>query len=147
MKPAIVYNVDDLKRSFVGKTFKEIRKELDATHKKLKEATGYTWDNQNWYIEDMFGQIQLSLYISKANGTLYDRAGTQHVDSLCHSDTFNETHLEIIKEALYGMANGDKKCNDCGKWTKETRDYGFAGVVCNSCFNPHKHKTANTAGD
>jgi len=147
MKPAIVFNISDLQRNFVGETFEDIYHQARDLHKALKQATGYTWDNQHWFIENMYGEVSLSLSLHNSSASLYDTSGAKFVDTLCGGGIFTEAHLEQIKEALYEMANGRTKCNSCKKWANDYKKYSFAGSVCNDCYDPNKHKGPDTRGD
>lgn len=146
MKPAIYYNINDLKQ-FVGKSFKEIYETTESLRKRVKEAAGYNWDNSHFFLQGISGNI-ISLSFSSNGISAYNDQGSEYILSVSGS-VFSAKDIRDLEGAVYNYAKGLRKCNECKEWvgTEHTKRYSFAGVVCVSCYKPAKHAGHDTRGD
>ena len=66
------------------------------------------------------------------------------------SVTITKDNLDWVKETLKeydSMLRDDRRrCNVCSKWfpAKDMHMYSFAGIVCETCYDPKKHLPPDT---
>ena len=144
MKPMVVYSIYDL-RDFIGKSYAEIYAYHNALWKHIKQATGYTWDNQHFSVEDVSGHIQINLSFSEGAIHMYTSHGGRSLgevrDSLPNeSDIFTEEVWSRIDDFVNNISEGKPYCSICHKWVDAVTHYSYAGAACSDCCNEFKNK-------
>lgn len=165
MRPEIHFDYLE-PRQWEGKTFKQLHGEMNELRKKVKDATGYFWDNSHFYINDCFGRPALTVGFYETNiafwnarngasiGSFYERTGKEKLlaavvgsDIFAVDAVFTEEMAKLIDEWTHKVSEGLTMCNECRGWFGEYRAYSYAGAVCNGCFDPKRHTMPDTMGD
>jgi len=110
------------------------------------KATGYTWDNSHFFIDDLCGRPTLKFCIYPVFDnyliSFYNARNNCTVKSFDRVPTQTE-----IREMLDKIWDDLNLCNKCGEWHKDGKNYSFAGWVCNDCYDENVHLPPDTRGD
>lgn len=126
-----------------GFSWLQIKDMLNEMRKAQKQALNYVWDNEHFYLDDLFGHpaIKFSIYSDGSGIGLWNARTNSNIGS------FKSFPDDIEVWLTRYIPEGYNKCNDCGKWVKEWKHYSFAGAVCLSCYDPTRHLPPDTRGD
>jgi len=124
------------------KNLKVLHEQMEALRIRVKEATGYTWDNCHYFITDVYGKPAISISFYSDGVNLWSAVtGT----SLGNLETLDHKLIETFVEEIQ---DGRDRCCQCEKWfSKPLKRYSYAGAVCPGCYNPKVHLTPDTSGD
>lgn len=127
----------------------KVSEQLEALRKSLKDACGYRYDNDHFYLEDMYGRPLIRFNVTPDSAVFYDVTGTIFLFSFT-KERWEKTPVacyERIQDALDALGEGKKLCYECGSWVEEGKQFGFTGFVCNDCYDPLKHRPPDMKGD
>jgi len=147
MKPALIIEQQEvmlrpLKWFIDGSPEEDSYNEI---RKKLKKATGYTWDNSILKWSNLFGDIFCFSvnYCSSTEWliTLWNAAGNTAIVSLSQDirdERLTDENYHLLAKTTEDFTRGFINCSGCGKQQEyrliNTQRY-FAGVYCNECWN------------
>ena len=151
MEAIITVDLSDFRRWERAKaTLLDVCHELMAAERKAAKSTDQIGDaviivvdNDGWPTLKL-GAMAPPEY-SALSMSFYDRLG--RVGLIDYNEKLpTERDVDRI---MINVSQGKRICNECGGWKTFSRmhTYSFAGVVCNKCFDPKKHKQADTRGD
>jgi hypothetical protein len=144
--PSVVFNYMcglEFYRQFDG--FSSLSKAATRLHRKLKNATGYTWDNENYVISDIYGKPVVAISFWEDSVSLYGITGSPQILKIINWEDLPK----VIDSVVKNVSDGKYRCNECGKWVKKEKmkTYSFAGIVCSSCYDSKRHLPPDTRGD
>ena len=138
-------------RAWVGKTHTELSKEMEALRVRVKEASGYPYDNSHFIIDDISGHPALTLLFSNNPDYPYLSVWSA-INGVCIGEIgsgkkWTDKDSKTIEDWVWHVNSGLTRCNECSKWVGHINHYSFAGGVCDDCYNPQKHLPPDTSGD
>lgn len=116
---------------------------LNELSLKVKDAIGYDWDNNHYFVTNIFGRLALQLYFYE-DGSGID--AWEYNSGVSVGQIMSYDHLAY----LVGLSTeGRAPCYECKQPTKtnELVHFGFTGGVCRKCYKPDKHLPPDTRGD
>ena len=133
-------------RKWKGVTLVDLYNIHEALRKKVKDASNYQYDNDNFYIDGLCGKPALEVSFTPDDICFWNAKTGRYIGSV--TDTTN-TSSKLIDEMICNVSNGMDKCDECGTWqpSNEMKSFSYAGVVCKNCYNPKKHLQPDTRGD
>lgn len=155
MIPAIIVRTEEICSS--NQTLENLYSTLREKRIAIKEAFGYPFDNEYFFLSDITGNIYARFSISKIEKSkafpgprysytlsLYDLSGQHHIGYFAR--TPSSTDLDTIADHI---AKHRLRCDQCHEWrlAKNLLTYSFAGTICKKCYNPKKHLPPDTRGD
>jgi hypothetical protein len=132
---------------WINKPLSQLYKEMDELRKKVKVASGYTWDNSHFFINSIYGRPALQVGFYNGSISFWNAETGTSIDSFSE---FGREESNKVNEWISHIEKHEIQCNDCGEWVKKSEEgqyYSFAGFVCNKCYNPKVHLPPNTKGD
>jgi len=120
----------------------QLRHSMEVMRMGVKAHTGYRWDNNHFFIDDIFGHPALKVVVMEGDMCLWEANFNTHVGDF-------ETIPPDIDEWIRRIAEKKVRCSECGEWfgAGEWRHFSFAGAVCEADYNPAKHKGPDTRGN
>jgi hypothetical protein len=126
--------------------------DLEENRKKLKEISGYTFDNSYFRFDNIYG-TEFSFHINEksiwnSKERKFDKLGIFDIGVWDYTGRIhvfdgkipNENRNEFIND-LFSVcekwSKGEKKCDDCGKWInyQENKSHRyFAATYCTECW-------------
>jgi hypothetical protein len=148
MTPQIHFDYTE-PRNWIGKTFVQIKNEMENLRIAIKNASGYFWDSQNFFIDDISGKPALRVQFWPDNISLWNATNGRGIQTIQSDENgiFTEDDYNKLYTCVVKVANGFTQCASCNDWVKEYKPYSFAGAVCLTCFDPERHKGPDTRGD
>jgi len=140
VEPRIIYSIYSL-RDFIGKSYAELHTHHKALWKRIKEATGYTWDNQHYSIADISGHAQIDILFYERNISMYTSHGGKslgEVKDIFSSDIFTEEAWNKFDTFIKKISEGKSYCCRCHKWVDTITSYSYAGAACAECCDDYK---------
>ena len=118
----------------------------NALREKVKDASGYYYDNSHFYIDDLCGHPALTVLFEPTCISFWNAKTGRCIGGIL--DT-TDTSLKLIDDMIHNVSDGRDRCSECGVWqpSNEMKSFGYAGVVCKNCYNPKKHLQPDTRGD
>lgn len=121
------------------------------TFKKLKEITGYKFDNRHLKWSDIFGDMfAINVYYQMKTKTygeqwyihVWDAKGNTTIATITQDvvnkeeDYINNKSFEILQKKTKSYSQGIVDCSDCKKEMKNEEVSGryFAGIFCKDCW-------------
>ena len=147
MEPQIHFNTNDV-REWEGKAYSQLHKEMDSLRIKVRDASGYRWDNSHFYIDDGFGKPAIKVLFHDGGISFWNAingvALATYCGEMCVSGLVSAIQYWIDK-----IERGLAQCQECKGWVKceAIHQFDFAGGVCDKCYNPKKHLPPDTRGD
>lgn len=123
-----------------GFTFQQIKEALEELRVATKKATGYFWDNEHIFVDDIYGKPALQIMVHEDGIDLWETNHGTHVG------TFVEIPEDITKLINNEIHEGKVRCSEGGEWVKKFIKYSYAGAVCHEHFDPKKHKAPDSSG-
>jgi|SRR5215471_4456911 len=151
MYPQIHFNYLE-PATWLGRSTKELRLEMEALRRQIKDAVGYQWDSTHFYIDNIYGRpaLQIDFYDREeaipAWNALNGRA--IHMPAAPEGIITKEI-VKALSEAQHKVTEGFTQCNVCYEWisAEAMNPFSFAGAVCDGCYDPKRHLPPDTRGD
>ena len=116
-------------------TFKQLYDQTEKLRIAAKKALGYTWDNTHFHVADGWGMVALQIQFDQEGISVWDVAGRD----MPYIEKLDDKTIKFYRNALDKIHEGYMHCNQCGKWVKKGRHYGYCGFACNKCYDPKVH--------
>lgn len=119
-----------------------LSKALEELRIRVKEASGYTWDNGHFFIDDVCGMPAIEFAVTADSFSMWE---ANHNTSIGDFTSIPNDLSVMVNEHI---AAGAVRCSECGGWFGEGKwvSYSFAGAVCNKDYDPAKHKGPDSSG-
>ncbi len=132
-------------------TLKALDEELEALNHRVKEASGYRWDNPHWFFDDSRGKpaIQFIICHNQKDGyvmSLWNAVTGTSIKESIKDPVWTPEHSKLIRGLSEKIADDLVQCLECGEWVPKYIHYSFAGAVCEKCYDPKKHLPPDTSG-
>jgi hypothetical protein len=126
----------------------ELEAESEKIRIKVKEATGYAWDNSHFMIDDSYGYPALSIMFGGNSISVWNAKNRRSIGRLA-GDEFTKEHARTLEGWADKVQELLTRCNECKQWVKEGewKAYSYAGAVCLSCYDSEKHQWPSTMHD
>ena len=146
MEPQIHYGNSE-PRFWVGKSTKELYDEMEKLRIAVKNASGYTWDNSQFFIDDGCGHVALTVLFMEKEISFWNEKTGSTMGSFV--GVFSQEDYDRVREWIRNIEDDLVKCNECDAWVKKEKGhfYSWAGFVCNKCYDPKVHVGPDTRGD
>lgn len=132
-------------RQWIGKDLKDLDKEMNELRVKVRDATNYRWDNSHFFIDSYIAhKTALEVLFSPSSITFWNAVNGCAISGFTE---FGKEEAKQVSEWIKNITEGLTQCNECKKWVKEYTHYGFAGAVCEDCYDPNRHLPPDTSGD
>jgi hypothetical protein len=145
MEPQIHFSTSDI-RKWEGKATYQLHEEMDSLRVKVRDASGYRWDNSHFFIDDGFGKPALKVLFYGDGISFWNARNGVALDTFTRLTWAADTS-EAIREWVDKIEKGLTRCQDCKGWVKHINHFDFAGGVCDKCYNPKIHLPPDTRGD
>jgi hypothetical protein len=148
MHPEIHFSRSELRHKWEGQTFTALKEAMNTLRKKVKEATGYFWDNDHYFIDDTYGRPALKIMFQDDCVSIWSARNDSNFGSLRTANgIIDRSIFDSLDVYVDNVAKGLTQCSDCADWVEKFKRYSFAGAVCETCYNPSRHKGPDTRGD
>lgn len=128
------------------KPLKELYVEMEELRKKVRQASGYTWDNSHFFINSIYGKPALQVLFSEDSLSFWNAETGSSMGSF---EQYTNDEAREVSDWISHIEEHEIQCNQCKEWVKnkDGHYYSFTGFVCNKCYNPKVHLSPNTRGD
>lgn len=119
-------------------------------HANLQKATGYTWGNDHFYIDDICGRPTMKIGFYADQFTFWAVHNGQTIITIDNNAWMNFRSITIseIDDCISNLSKGLGKCLECYKWfpNDKLKSYSYTGIVCKKCYDPSRHLPPDSSG-
>lgn len=122
-----------------------LSKQAETLKSAVRRSIGYGWNNNAFVIKSKAGYPAIQVGFAKDSINLWVyRTGTALAVIGRGKNGVSQEEITFLKKSVNMVSEGLMFCTVKGHWfdpvNEQGHEYGYAGMACDKCFDPEKHR-------